>query len=193
MSQTFRTHLCKQLASLSPAIEVTLAGWVDVRRDLGGLIFIELRDYTGSIQLVSDPQKNQQVHETFNQLRNEYVVSVTGKISRRPDDSSNSTQQNGEIEIYPDSVKILNTSQSLPFNINQTQSLDESIRLKYRYLDIRRQNMRNNLNLRHKITRAIESKLNELDFIEVETPILTKATPEGARDFLLQVVVVYSY
>ncbi len=185
MVTSYRSINCGKITQANLGQTVSLAGWVDVRRDLGGLIFIELRDYTGIIQLVSDPNKNQAVHELFSTLKSEYVIQVTGVINNRPSQSQNQGALTGSFEIYPDSATVLNTCQPLPFNLNQSHSIDEALKLKYRYLDIRRPIMKNNLYLRHKITQSIRDCLNQEDFIEVETPILTKATPEGARDFLV--------
>ncbi len=185
MIDSYRSHNCGHIDKTSIGQNVALAGWVDVRRDLGGLIFIELRDYTGIIQLVSDPNKNKDVHALFSQLKSEYVIQITGIVCSRPAQSQNQSSTTGQFEIYPDSAVILNTCQPLPFQLSQNHTIDEALKLKYRYLDIRRPVMKNNLVLRHKITKAIENYLNDDGFIEVETPILTKATPEGARDFLV--------
>ena len=165
--------------------DVCLAGWVHVRRDLGGLIFVELRDASGRIQLVADPNKNKAVHDIFYSLRNEYVIAVRGKVSNRPAATVTTGSATGAIEIYPDSVEVLNVAASLPFQLDTASQVDESMRLKYRYLDLRRPEMYGNLLLRHRITQAIRSYLNDHGFMEVETPILTKATPEGARDYLV--------
>ncbi len=165
--------------------EVCVAGWVNVRRDLGGLIFVELRDRSGRLQLVSDPNKNKDVHEKFVTLRNEFVLIAKGKISRRPEGTAKSDQVTGEIELYPTEVEILNTSRPMPFQLELGQQVDESLRLKYRYIDLRRKEMQRNLILRHRVTTAIRNFMDKHDFLDVETPILTKATPEGARDFLV--------
>jgi hypothetical protein len=165
--------------------EVCVAGWVDVRRDLGGMVFIELRDPTGKVQLVSDPNRNKEVHEKLSGLRTEYVIVARGKVSKRPAGSENRDTPTGLIEIYPNAVQVLNTARPLPFQLSEGSKVDESLRLKNRYLDLRRPEMNRNLVLRHRITTAIRQHLNECGFIEVETPILTKATPEGARDFLV--------
>ena len=164
---------------------VCVAGWVDARRDLGGLIFIELRDATGIVQLVADPNRNSQVHELFSGLRNEYVIAAAGVVSGRPAGSENRDMPTGEVEIYPESVELLNTSKPLPFQLDQAHQVDEALRLKYRYLDLRRPDMQRGLRLRHEITQAIRRYLDSQRFIEVETPMLTRATPEGARDFLV--------
>ncbi len=176
---------CGRVALSDLDREVCIAGWVNVRRDLGGLIFVELRDRSGRLQLVADPNKNKDVHEKFVTLRNEYVLIAKGKVSRRPEGTEKSDQPTGLVEIYPDEVEILNTSRPLPFQLDLGQQVDESLRLRYRYLDLRRREMQRNLILRARVTSAIRNFLDSNDFLDVETPILTKATPEGARDFLV--------
>lgn len=180
-----RTHYAGKLTLSDVDKEVCLAGWVDVRRDLGGLVFIELRDPSGKVQLVSDPNKNKEVHEKFSTLRSEYVIIVSGKLGKRPSGSENADTVTGMLEIYPDKMEVLNTARPLPFQLGEGAKVDESLRLKHRYLDLRRPEMHKNLVLRHDIAFAIRNYLNGHGFIEVETPILTKATPEGARDFLV--------
>ncbi|MGD9683818.1 MAG: aspartate--tRNA ligase [Candidatus Obscuribacterales bacterium] len=165
--------------------EVCVAGWVNARRDLGGLVFVELRDKTGKLQLVSDPNKNPAVHDLFVKLRNEYVVIARGRLTMRPEGTEKPEQPTGLVELYPVEVEILNTAGVLPFQVSEGRQVDESLRLKHRYLDLRRPDMQNNLKLRHRVTTSIRSYLDANEFIDVETPILTKATPEGARDFLV--------
>jgi len=174
-----------ELTTANIGNSVTVAGWVDARRDLGGLIFIELRDTTGKVQLVADPNKNKAVHEIFSALRSEYVLIAQGTVTKRPDESQNKEAPTGQLEIYPDSVELLNTSKPLPFQLHESDHVDEALRLKYRFLDLRSQTMNRNLKLRHSITQSIRKFLDKENFIEVETPMLTKATPEGARDFLV--------
>ncbi len=154
-------------------------------RDLGGLIFIELRDGTGRLQIAADPLKNADAHKVLAGVKAEYVVIVKGTVTKRPEGSENKEAKTGAVEIYPDVVEILNTCRPLPFQLEQAVQVDEALRLKYRYLDLRRPDMHNNLVLRHSISKAIRRYLDDNDFVEVETPILTKATPEGARDFLV--------
>ena len=163
---------------------VTLAGWVSAVRDLGGIIFVELRDRSGFFQVVADPQINPEVHAVFSKLKDEYVIQVTGKITKRPPETYNPVLATGEIEIYPTDVNIISEAKLLPFELTSDDTKEE-LRLKYRYLDIRRPQMLNNLKLRHNIVTAIRNYLNNLDFTEVETPILINTTPEGARDFLV--------
>lgn len=180
-----RTHYAGKLTPADEGKEVCLAGWVDVRRDLGGMIFVELRDPSGKIQLVSDPNRNKDVHEKFSALRSEYVIIVSGKLQKRPQGSEKTTSTAGQYEVYPDQIELLNSAKPLPFQLSEGAKVDESLRLKHRYLDLRRPEMHRNLVLRHDVTFAIRNYLNSKGFIEVETPILTKATPEGARDFLV--------
>ena len=184
-SRLKRNQACGQLGIADVEREVTVAGWVHVRRDLGGLIFIELRDQTGRVQLAADPNRNKEVHGELSTLKNEYVLIARGKVTARPAGSENRETPTGLVEIYPDAVEILNTAKPLPFQLDQGDSVNEELRLKYRFLDLRRPEMNNNLRLRHRVTQAARRALDSSGFIEVETPILTKATPEGARDFLV--------
>ncbi|MDY6897273.1 MAG: aspartate--tRNA ligase [Cyanobacteriota bacterium] len=184
-----RSYYCGEIRSSNIGETVTLYGWVDRRRDHGGVIFLDLRDRTGIVQIVSDPQRTPDSYEQTNTLRNEYVVKVTGRVSQRPDDSLNPRLPTGEIEIYIDKIELLNAVRSqLPFQVStaDTEPVREDLRLKYRYLDLRRERMARNLQLRHQVVKAIRRYLeDEENFIEIETPILTRSTPEGARDFLL--------
>jgi aspartyl-tRNA synthetase len=180
-----RTDHAGKLTIADEGKEVCLAGWVDARRDLGGLVFIELRDASGKVQLVSDPKINKEVHDMFSTLRSEYVIIAAGKVRKRPSGAEKSAKATGAIEIYPECVELLNTARPLPFQLSEGGKVDESLRLKYRYLDLRRPDMLKNLVTRHEITYAIRRYLNSSGFIEIETPILTKATPEGARDYLV--------
>jgi aspartyl-tRNA synthetase len=180
-----RDHKCAQLGLDLVGKDVCLSGWVNVVRDLGGIIFVELRDSTGKVQLIADPNKNKAIHDHFIGLKSEYVISITGKVSKRPEGTAKADSGVGAIEIYPDKFELLNTCRPLPFQLDQGDKVDEALRLKYRYLDLRRPEMNNNLVVRHKVTQAIRRHLDLEGFIEVETPILCKATPEGARDFLV--------
>ena len=179
-----KTHTCGELRAEHAGQTVTLAGWVNRRRDQGGLIFIDLRDRWGITQVVAD-QNNVAAHTVMEELRNEYVVQVTGKVRPRPAGSENPKLASGTIEVEAIEVKLLNAAKTPPFYINEESAVDETLRLKYRYLDLRRERMRNNLVLRHKITQFIRNHLDQKGFIEVETPILFKTTPEGARDYLV--------
>jgi aspartyl-tRNA synthetase len=184
-----RTHYCGTVRSEHIGTTVTLCGWVDRRRDHGGVIFLDLRDRTGLVQIVSDPQRTPDSYEKAEGLRNEYVVKITGRVTKRPDESLNPKLPTGEIEIYADQIELLNkVRKQLPFQVSTTEneSVREDLRLKYRYLDLRRERMNNNLQLRHQVVKAMRRFLeDEQSFIEVETPILTKSTPEGARDYLV--------
>jgi len=184
MELTYKKQNCTEVTEEFIGKECTLAGWVSTVRDLGGIIFVEIRDRSGLFQVVADPKINPNVYETFGKLRSEFVVQVKGKVSKRPDDTINEKLATGTIEIYPDEIKILSSSKALPF-VLEDDTVSEDIRLKYRYLDLRCEKMLNNLKLRHKIVTAIRNYLNGLDFLEVETPVLVKTTPEGARDYLV--------
>jgi len=180
-----RDHKCAQMNADLAGQEVCLAGWVNVVRDLGGIIFVELRDSTGKVQLIADPNKNKAIHDKFVDLKNEFVIAIKGKVAKRPEGTAKSETGSGAIEIYPDKFELLNTCRPLPFQLDQGDKVDEALRLKYRYLDLRRPEMNANLVMRHRVSQAIRKYLDHEGFIEVETPILCKATPEGARDFLV--------
>ncbi|MBR1618210.1 aspartate--tRNA ligase [bacterium] len=184
MELAYKKQNCTRLTQENIGQEALLAGWASTIRDLGGIIFVELRDKSGLFQIVADPSVNPEVHKVLSKIKPEYVIQVQGKISLRPDDTINDKLKTGRIEMYPDKVTILSTAQTLPFVLDD-ENVSEDIRLKYRYLDLRRESMLNNFILRHKIVTAIRTYLNGLDFLEVETPILIKATPEGARDYLV--------
>ena len=180
----FKDHECGKLNLDNIDQTVTLSGWVSTVRDLGGILFIELRDRSGFFQLVANPQINPSVHEVFGKVKSEYVIKVTGKITRRPEETYNEKYPTGQVEMYPESVEILSEAKTLPFVLDD-ENVSEDIRLKYRYLDLRREQMLSKLVLRHNIVQAIRNYMNNLDFLEVETPILIKTTPEGARDYLV--------
>ncbi|MEA5595174.1 aspartate--tRNA ligase [Rivularia sp. UHCC 0363] len=184
-----RSYYCGEVRSSNIGETVTLYGWVDRRRDHGGVIFLDLRDRTGIVQIVSDPQRTPDSYEQANSLRSEYVVKVTGRVLQRPEESLNPRLPTGEVEIYVDNIELLNAVRSqLPFQVStaDTEPVREDLRLKYRYLDLRRERMAGNLQLRHQVVKAIRRYLeDEENFIEIETPILTRSTPEGARDFIL--------
>ncbi len=184
-----RTHYCGNLRSTHLGETLTLCGWVDRRRDHGGVIFLDLRDRTGIVQIVSDPERTPDSYKAAEGLRNEYVVKITGRVSQRPPESLNPKLATGEIEIYADHIELLNgLGKQLPFQISasETETVREDLRLKYRYLDLRRERMTRNLQLRHQVVKAMRRFLEDQEhFIEVETPILTRSTPEGARDYLV--------
>ena len=164
--------------------QVKLAGWVHKRRDHGQIIFIDLRDQSDLIQIVFSPQ-NKALYQVADSLRPEWVISIEGKVNQRPKNMANSNIPTGEIEISVEKLEVLNQAKITPFEISQDKEINEELRLKYRYLDLRRQKMKNNLVLRHKVIKLIRDFMDKQGFIEVETPILTKSTPEGARDFLV--------
>lgn len=184
-----RTHYCGELRTAHIGETVTLCAWVDRRRDHGGVIFLDLRDRSGVVQIVSDPQRTPTSYEPAEALRNEYVVKITGRVTKRPEESLNPRLPTGEIEIYADEIQQLNAvRKQLPFQVAtaETEPVREELRLKYRYLDLRRDRMSRNIQIRHQVIKAIRRYLeDEQNFIEVETPILTRSTPEGARDYLV--------
>lgn len=184
-----RTHYCGHLRSEHIGETVTLCGWVDRRRDHGGVIFLDLRDRTGIVQIVSDPERTPDSYGLAEGLRNEYVVRITGRVTQRPEESLNPKLPTGEIEIYADQIERLNeVRKQLPFQVSSadTEPVREELRLRYRYLDLRRDRMSRNLQLRHQIVKTIRRYLeDQQNFVEVETPILTRSTPEGARDYLV--------
>jgi len=184
-----RTNYCGELRAEHIDQTVTIFGWVDRRRDHGGVIFIDLRDRTGTVQIVSDPQRTPQSYADGSSLRSEYVVKAVGKVSQRPAESLNDKLPTGQVEIYAESIEILNAvSKQLPFQVStaDTENVGEKLRLKHRYLDLRRDRMAKNLQLRHQVVKAMRRFLeDEENFMEVETPILTRSTPEGARDYLV--------
>lgn len=165
--------------------EVSLFGWVNKRRDMGGVIFVDLRDRSGIIQVVFNRGFLKQGFEIAESLKNEYCIKVTGKIILRDEEMINPKIATGKIELMASDLEILSTSDALPFNVYDDEDVNESVGLKYRYLDLRRENLKNNIILRHKIIKSAREYLNNLDFLEIETPILCKSTPEGARDYLV--------
>ncbi len=180
-----RSHGCGELDKKEIGKEVVLTGWTHRRRDHGGLIFIDLRDMTGTIQIVFSPEADASTHSLAHALRNEYVLYVKGMVRKRPDGTENPSIPSGDIEVVADELKILNTSKPLPFMIEDDSDASESLRLRYRYLDMRRPVIQKNILLRHDVTRIVRDYLNEKAFLEIETPMLTKSTPEGARDYLV--------
>ena len=180
-----KTYTCGDLRAKHHAQLVTLAGWVHRRRDHGGLIFIDLRDRWGITQVVFNSETGSETHKLASNLRSEYVIEVRGMVHIRPEGLRNPELATGEIEVIATELDIINPSKTPPFYINEEATIDEGLRLKYRYLDLRRQRMQQNLILRHQVNHHIRNYLNEARFLEVETPILFKSTPEGARDYLV--------
>ncbi len=181
----YRTHTCGELNVDAVGQQVTLAGWVNRRRDHGGLIFLDLRDRYGMTQVVCDPERSPEAHRVASEVRSEYVIQVSGKVVRRLPGTENSQLSTGQIEVAAEQIQLLNPSRTPPFPISDNTQVDEALRLKYRYLDLRRATMRNNILLRHRVVKVMRDYLDERGFIEVETPILMKSTPEGARDYLV--------
>jgi aspartyl-tRNA synthetase len=180
-----KTHTCGELRREDAGKTVALAGWVARRRDHGGLIFIDLRDRWGVTQVVADPAVATEVHRAAQEVRGEYVVQVRGKVRLRPEGLANPSLETGDIEVAAHELTVLNPAKTPPFPLSEESPVDESLRLHYRYLDLRRPRMQRNLILRHQVVKFIRDYLSERGFIEIETPILFKSTPEGARDYLV--------
>ena len=181
-SGKYRTDLCEDIGASHIGKQVMVSGWVHRRRDHGGVIFIDLRDVSGILQLVFDPE-NQDLFATAEKIRSEFVLSVTGIVRERPQGTINDQMKTGEVELLVEKGEVLSASETPPFH--HDEATNEDIRLKYRYLDLRRENMSNNIKVRHEITKSLREYLNNASYFEIETPILTKATPEGARDYLV--------
>lgn len=181
-----RTHTCGELREEHVAQTVTLNGWVNRRRDHGGIVFLDLRDRYGITQVVLDPQTSSEVQSAVAQVRNEFVLSITGAVETRPEGTRNSSLPTGDIEVHAATMQVLSATQTPPFDLNNPAlEVDESIRLRYRYLDLRRESMQRNMELRHRMIKAIRDYMDAEGFWEIETPILLKSTPEGARDYLV--------
>ncbi|HET6421310.1 MAG TPA: aspartate--tRNA ligase [Geobacteraceae bacterium] len=180
-----RSHYCGELTAKDIGKEVVLMGWVMRRRDHGGLIFVDLRDREGLAQIVFDPEKSIEAHRKAEGVRNEFVLAVKGKVIPRPEGTVNPNMKTGEVEIQVSECRLLNRSSALPFTLDEYVEVAENLRLKYRYLDLRRPGLQNNIILRSKVTQKTRQYLTEKGFLEIETPFLTKSTPEGARDFLV--------
>ena len=185
MGNMKRTHHCSALTANDVGQEVVLMGWVQRRRDHGGVIFVDLRDREGLTQVVFNPEHNKAVHEKARVIRTEYVLAVRGKVVPRPEGMINPDLKTGEIDVMVSELRILNQSQTPPFVLEDDTQASENIRLKHRYLDMRRPLVQKNLMLRHRAAIGIRAYLNGLGFIDIETPFLTKSTPEGARDYLV--------
>jgi len=182
MNGKYRTHLCEDIGIVDIGKELSVSGWVHRRRDHGGVIFIDLRDVSGILQLVFNPE-NEDLFKTAEKMRSEFVLSVSGVVRERPEGTINNDMKTGAVELLVESGEVLNASITPPFH--HDEATNEDIRLKYRYLDLRREDMSKNIKIRHEITRSLREYLNKASYFEIETPILTKATPEGARDYLV--------
>ena len=181
----YRDLMCGKISSTNEGKKVKLAGWVSRRRDHGQLIFIDLRDKSGIMQIVFNPETSQETHEKAKNLRSEWVISVTGTVNRRIEGAENKEISTGDYEMSVESMDVLSKSKTPPFEISDNKEVSEEVRLKYRFLDLRRESMQNKLNLRHKVTRFIWDDLSSKGFTHIETPILIKSTPEGARDYVV--------
>jgi aspartyl-tRNA synthetase len=180
-----RSHTCNDLRASHHGQEVTLMGWVHRRRDLGGLIFLDLRDRYGITQCVLSPTDTPEAFAKAERVRSEFVLAIQGTVNKRPDNTQNKNLETGEVEVVVTNLLILNTSKPLPLPIAEDQSVDESIRLQYRYLDLRRTQMTRHMVLRHRMAKAVRDYMDSQNFLEVETPMLVSSTPEGARDYLV--------
>lgn len=181
-----RTTYCGLVTEDYLGQEITLKGWVHNRRDLGGLIFVDVRDREGYVQVVFNPEFSKEALETAERIRSEYVVEITGTVTKRDDETVNPKIRTGQVEVQAKSIEIINKSETPPFSINEENlTVDENIRLKYRYLDLRREEFAQTFKMRHQTTQSIRRYLDDAGFYDVETPILTKSTPEGARDYLV--------
>jgi aspartyl-tRNA synthetase len=185
MGQLSRTHSCNDLGQKNVGEQVTLMGWVLRRRDHGGVIFIDLRDRNGITQVVFNPEINPAVHAKAHQIRSEWVLAIQGRVEARPGDMANPKLATGEIEILVDELRILNSSETPPFPLDEDTEVSDNLRLQYRYLDLRRPEMAANLIMRHKAVQSVRNYLNDHGFLDIETPMLTRSTPEGARDYLV--------
>jgi aspartyl-tRNA synthetase len=181
----YRDRWCGDLRAESVGDQVAVAGWVHRRRDHGGLVFVDLRDRSGLLQVVFNPEHAPEAHAAAHGLRSEWVISVRGEVVRRSDETVNPSLPTGEVEVRVDELTVLAEALTPPFPLDEEEPVDEALRLRHRYLDLRRESMQNALALRHGVVAAIRATLDERDFLEVETPILTRSTPEGARDFVV--------
>lgn len=180
-----RTYYCGTINKAHEGQEVTLMGWVHRRRDHGGVIFLDLRDRTGLVQVVFNPGIGEELFQKAESIRNEYVLAVVGTVKLRPEGTVNPNMATGEIEVVAKDLRLLSTAKTPPFYIDDEVDVDENVRLKYRYLDLRRPVMQKGLMLRHQVVKVIRDYVDEKGFLEIETPMLTKSTPEGARDYLV--------
>jgi aspartyl-tRNA synthetase len=180
-----RSNYCSTISLEHGGRKVTLFGWVHRRRDHGGLIFVDLRDRTGLVQLVFHPEQSKDSHALAQSIRNEFVVAVKGVVTKRPEGTANPNLPTGEVEVVVEELRILNECKPLPFSMDEGEAVDEAVRLKYRFLDLRRPELQGKLIVRHQLVQEVRAYLSQQGFLEVETPFLTKSTPEGARDYLV--------
>ncbi|HJV31597.1 MAG TPA: amino acid--tRNA ligase-related protein, partial [Bacillales bacterium] len=180
-----RSYFCGEVPESAIGEKVTLKGWAQTRRDLGGLIFIDLRDRSGIVQIVFDPDTSKEALAIAEKIRNEYVLDIVGTVVARDEATYNDKLKTGKIEVRVEKVIIINEAKTPPFSISDQSEVSEDVRLKYRYLDFRRPAIFETLKMRHQVTKAMRDFLDSEDFLDIETPILTKSTPEGARDYLV--------
>jgi aspartyl-tRNA synthetase len=180
-----RTHSCGELSENNIGNKVVLVGWTNKWRDHGGVVFIDLRDRSGLVQVVFNPEINAEIHKLAHKIRNEFVLQVEGEVRKRPEGTENPSIASGQIEVIAKGLKILNECKPLPFMIEDNTDASETLRYKHRYLDLRRPAIQRNIIIRHKVTKAFREYLDSRGFLEIETPVLTKSTPEGARDYLV--------
>jgi len=185
LGELTRTHYCGAVDESLVGKTVTLMGWAATRRDLGGVVFIDLRDRDGICQVVARPEVSKAAHDTADRVRGEYVIAVTGEVAARSPETVNAKLPTGKVEVLARSIRVLSEARTPPFPIEDEIDTAEDIRLKYRYLDLRRPRMQRNVRLRHQVALEIRRYLDEQGFYEIETPMLTKSTPEGARDYLV--------
>lgn len=181
----YRTHTCNCLESKNVGEKVVLSGWVHRRRDHGGLIFIDLRDRYGLTQIVFDPERNKEAFEVADRSRSEFVLRVEGEVLARPEGMANKDMGTGGIEVYIDKAEIVSTAKTPPFELAQDKHVGEEVRLKYRYLDLRRERMKNNIVTRHRVIKALRDFMDQEGFLEIETPMMIKGTPEGSREYIV--------
>lgn len=182
---TYRTDYCGELTEEQVGETLVLSGWVDSRRDHGGVIFLDVRDRSGLIQVVFDKQKNEALHDEAGELRKEFVITVTGELSHRSDETINEDLETGTIELVAEDLTVHNSSKTPPFVLDEAEKTRESLRLEYRYLDLRREELKENFKARHRVSQALRQYLDGVGFMEIETPFLTRSTPEGARDYIV--------
>jgi aspartyl-tRNA synthetase len=180
-----RTHYCGSLRDAHVGQTVTLMGWAATRRDLGGVVFVDLRDREGICQVVARPEVSAEAHAAADRVRGEYVLAVVGEVAARSADTVNPKLPTGSVEVLAREIRVLSEAKTPPFPIEDELTTSEDVRLKYRYLDLRRPKIQKNLRLRHQITMEVRRYMDEQGFYEIETPMLTKSTPEGARDYLV--------